>query len=85
MSFFHLEIARMIWSDQIVFHLFFTLLTHEGSHSKAYRDFQPSLTSSTGPVPAVVSTTGSVQPQPALPNCQLCVNSEPTINGGQLI
>ena len=28
--------------------LFFILLTHEGSHREAYRDFQPSLTSSAG-------------------------------------
>ena len=31
------------------FHIFFSiLLTHEGSHREAYRNFQPSLTSSAG-------------------------------------
>ena len=58
--------------------LFSILLTHEGSHREVYRDFQPSLTSSAGPVPRVDQTTGSVHPQPILPNCQLCINTEPT-------
>ena len=51
-------------------HFFSILLTHEGLHREAYRDFQPSLTSSAGPVPRVLQTTGSVHPQLAtLPNC----------------
>ena len=51
-------------------HFFSILLTHEGSHREVCRDFQPSLTSSAGPVPRVNQTTvGSVHPQPTLPNC----------------
>ena len=36
-------------------------------------------------VPRVVQTTGSVHPQPILPNCQLCINTEPTTSIGRLI
>ena len=50
-------------------HFFSILLTHEGSHREVYRDFQPSLTSSVGLVRRVFQTTGSVHPQPTLPNC----------------
>ena len=32
----------------LLFSFFSILLTHEGSHREAYRDFQPSLTSSAG-------------------------------------
>ena len=67
------------------YYFFSILLTHEGSHREAYRDFQPSLTSSAGPVPRVVQTTGSVHLQPILPNCQLCINTEPTTSIGRLI
>ena len=59
---------------------FSILLTNEGSHREVYQDFQPSLKSSAGPVPRVVQTTGSVHPQSILPNCQLCINTEPTIS-----
>ena len=60
--------------------LFFSiLLTHEGSNREAYRDFQPSLTSSAGPVPRVDQTSGFVHhKQPTLPNCYLCINTERT-------
>ena len=34
----------------VLLHFFSILLTHEGSHREAYRDFQPSLTSSAGGV-----------------------------------
>ena len=33
----------------------------------------------------VDQTTGSVHPQPTLPNCQLCINTEPTTSIGRLI
>ena len=46
----------------------FILLTHEGSHREVYWDFQRNLKSSAGPVPRVDQTTGSVHPQPTLPN-----------------
>ena len=36
-------------------------------------------------VPRVVQTTGSEHPQPILPNCQLCINTEPTSSIGRLI
>ena len=36
-------------------------------------------------VPRVVQTTGSVHPQPILPNCQLCINTDPTTSIGPLI
>ena len=36
-------------------------------------------------VPRVVQTTGSVHPQPILPNCQLCISTEPTNSIGRLI
>ena len=51
--------------------LFFLLLIHEGSHSgRSTRNSNPVMTSSAGPVPRVVQTTGSVHPQPTLPaNC----------------
>ena len=62
-----------------IVYLFSILLTHEGSHREVNRDFQPSLTSSAGPVPRVDQTTGSVHPQqPKLPNCQLCINTQST-------
>ena len=47
---------------------FSILLTHEGSHREVYRDFQPTLTSSAGGAKGY-QTTGSVHPQPTLPNC----------------
>ena len=36
-------------------------------------------------VPRVVQTTGSVHPQPILPNCLLCIYTEPTTSIGRLI
>ena len=41
-------IPTMQMSLCIRWHFFSILLTHEGSHREAYRDFQPSLTSSSG-------------------------------------
>ena len=73
----------VVYSSNYLF--FKILLTHEGSHREVYRDFQPSLTLSARPVSRVVQTTGSVHPQPILPNCQLCINTEPTTSIGRLI
>ena len=59
---------------------FSILLTHEGSHREVYLDFHlPKV------VPRVVQTTGSVHPQPTLPNCYLFINTEPTTSIGRLI
>ena len=63
-------------------HSFFSiLLIHEESHGEVYRDFQPSLTSSAGGAKGM----GSMHPQHILPNCQLCINTEPTTSIGRLI
>ena len=44
-------------------------MTHEGSQREGYREFQPSYEIVRRlPVPRVVQTTGSVHPQPRLPN-----------------
>ena len=42
---------------------------------EVYREFQPSLTSSAGPVTRVVQTTGSVHAPPAYTASQLLTNS----------
>ena len=66
-------------------HFFFILLIHEGSHREVYQEFQPSYHIFPQVVARVVQTTGSVHPQPTLPNCQLCINTEPTTSIGRLI
>ena len=50
---------------------FSILLIHEGSHREVYQEnSNPVMTSSAGPVPRVVQTTGSLHPRPTLPpNC----------------
>ena len=76
---FYLLCRMLRWSP-----LFSILLTHEGSHREAYRDFQPSLTSSAGGAKGC-SDYRFRAPQPILPNCQLCINTEPTTSIGRLI
>ena len=48
---------------------------------RSTRNSNPVMTSSQV-VPRVAQTTGSVHPQP---NCQLCINTEPTTSVGRLI
>ena len=67
--FFKPSIGYKMWPNFRYISLFSILLTHEGSYREAYRDFQPSLTSSAGPVTRVVQTTGSMHPKPTLPKC----------------
>ena len=59
------------WKYLKRFFFCFILLTHEGSRrGRSTRNSHPVMTSSAGPVPTVVQTTGSVHPQPTLPaNC----------------
>ena len=55
---------QKVWEN---IYFFSILLTHEGSHREVYRDFQPSLTSSTGGAKGF-SDHKFRAPQPTLPN-----------------
>ena len=63
---------------------FSILLTYEGSHREIYRNFKPSLTSSAGGAKGC-SDHRFRAPQPTLPDCWLCINTEPTTSIGRLI
>ena len=47
-------VSKILWDSWSGLANFAILLTHEGTFREVYRDFQPSLTSSAGPVPKVV-------------------------------
>ena len=62
---------------------YFILLTHKRSHpGRSTRNSNPVMTSSVGPVPKVDQNTSSVHPPPRLPNCLLCINTEPATSIG---